>query len=281
VTAVELASAKGSPGVTTSALLLAALLPGSVLVEADPAGGDLRTCLTDPTGQPLRPEIGVVSLLAAHRTAQHMVHGAADRSLLAHAQQLPGDLPVLVGPGSAAHADALLPAWPQLAAAVAAHPGLALVDVGRLDPQHTGSWALVDQCALTVFVTVASVSAVAHCRDLLTALRSRRRPAGVLVIGSAAEQQQVHEALAPHGAGWVGRLTRDPDAAGQLLSGVWSRRLDRSPLLTAGRRVAAELHEQLLLAEGSARETQHISGVDGLAPSWAPTRAEATAGVPS
>jgi hypothetical protein len=242
MTAVCLVSAKGSPGVTTCALLLTALLPGSVLVEADPAGGDLRARLSDPTGQPLRPDVGVVSLLAAHRTVQ----GSADRELLAHAQQLAGGLPVLVGPGSPAQAAALAPVWPQLGSAVTAHAGLVLLDLGRLDPQHTGSWTLVDACPLTVVVTAASVAAVGHARDLLATLAARGRTlaarAGVLVIGSEADRRQVSEAF---GAGWTGRLPHDPDAARQLLAGLWSARLDRSPLLTVGRRLAAELHALL------------------------------------
>ena len=44
MSALALVSAKGAPGVTTSALLLAAVWPSpSVLVEADWAGGDLRS----------------------------------------------------------------------------------------------------------------------------------------------------------------------------------------------------------------------------------------------
>jgi hypothetical protein len=259
-TPVALVSAKGAPGVTTSALLLTVLLPGTVLVEADPAGGDLRSALNDPAAAPLRADVGLVSLLAAHRTAS----GPADRGLLAHAQALPGGLPLLVAPGSPAQADALAPSWPQLAATVRAHPGLVLLDLGRLP--HPASWQLVDACVMTIVVSRPSVPAVAHTRDLLTVLRARRVVAGLLVIGSEREQREVTEALsgaadrsgdggAGTGPAWVGRLPHDSEAAAQLLAGTWGRRLDRSPLLAAGRRTARDLHDTLLAARNAARSS--------------------------
>lgn len=246
-TPVALVSAKGAPGVTSSALLLTVLLPCTVLVEADPSGGDLRAALTDPAAPPLRADVGLVSLLAAHRATS----GPADRGLLAHAQSLPGGVPVLVGPGSPAQADALAPSWPQLAATVRVHPGLVLLDLGRL--LQPASWQLVDACVMTIVVTEATVPAVAHTRDLLTVLRNRRGAAGLLVIGSERGHREVTDAVsgvagASMGLAWSGRLPHDPEAAGQLMAGVWDRRLDRSPLLAAGRRTARDLHETLLAA---------------------------------
>src|SRR5689334_4122758 len=108
--AVALLSAKGSPGVTTSAVLLAAVWAGgATLLEADPAGGDLRTLFHDPTGQPLRPDLGVVSLLTAQIAAQASTDGSspATTSLSAHSQALPGGLPVVLGPSTVAQVEAL------------------------------------------------------------------------------------------------------------------------------------------------------------------------------
>src|SRR5918995_4479796 len=57
-----LLSAKGAPGVTTAALCLAAAWPGgAVVVEADPAGGDLE-CWCGPLG-----EAGLVDLVTRAR----------------------------------------------------------------------------------------------------------------------------------------------------------------------------------------------------------------------
>ena len=47
---IALASVKGSPGVTTTCLVLAAAWPGQrrLIIEADPAGGDLGPWLGLP-----------------------------------------------------------------------------------------------------------------------------------------------------------------------------------------------------------------------------------------
>ena len=271
-TAVALVSATGAPGVTTSALLLTALRPAAVLVEADPAGGDLRANLTDPTGRPLRADLGVVSLLAAHRTAS----GPADRALLAHAQHLPGGLPLLIGPGSPAQADALAPSWAQLTAAIGGHAGLVLVDAGRLH-QHPGSWQLVGACALTVVVTRATVPAVAHTRDLLAVLRARGVTAAVLVVGTEREHRDVTDALTTGAASpvrWVGRLPNDSDAARELLHGAWSRRLDRSPLLAGGRRAARQLHDTLHAVTSPRTDPALAAGAAGSAVPYPPEPAQ-------
>lgn len=88
---VTLVSAHGSPGVTTTALALAACWPEPhrcLLVEADPFGGVIaaRYGLTDTPG---------LSTLAAHSR-----RGLDATVVEEHVQRLPGGLPVLVGPSS-------------------------------------------------------------------------------------------------------------------------------------------------------------------------------------
>ena len=260
---VALVSAKGAPGVTTTALLLSVLLAGSVLVEADPAGGDLRCSLAAAADPPLRADLGVVSLLASHRTG--LGSDPAGSSLLQHAQVLPGGQPVLVGPGTRRQASALAPAWPQLAHAVRAHPGLVLLDLGRCDT-HTPSWSLVEACAMTLVVTRAHLAAVAHTRDLLGQLRQRSMRCGLLVIGTERQHRDATDALGgrdtrdplgdrgahANSLAWTGRLPDDPPSAAQLLGGEWTRRLDRSPLLAYGRRTAASLRDALVTAHTAA-----------------------------
>ncbi len=238
MTAVALAGAKGAPGVTTSALLLAAVWPvPPLLVEGDPAGGDLRCWLSDADGLPLRPDAGVVSLLSAHA-----VGGAlADRSLLAHAQHLSGGLAVLVGPGNPAQSEALRGQWPLLAAALAAHHGDAIVDAGRTDGGDPTQLQLLRTADRVLVVAASTVASLAHSRDLLVSLSRQGIDAELLLVGSAADRDDAARAL---GAS-VHLLPRDPDAACALTGGRWGRRLDRSPLLAAGRRLAATLHEQL------------------------------------
>lgn len=86
---IALASIKGSPGVTTFALALAAHWPGDtrrVLIECDPAGGDIAPRF----GLTLSP--GLISLAAEARRDPDL------EGIWRHAQKLPGGLPVVVGP---------------------------------------------------------------------------------------------------------------------------------------------------------------------------------------
>lgn len=232
---LALVSAKGAPGVTTSALLLAAVWPSpSVLVEADWAGGDLRSWLTDEHHRPLRGDVGVVSLLAA----QHRTGVLADRDLLGHAQALAGGLPVLIGPGSPAQTDALRGQWPQLATAALAHPGDVLLDVGRLTRPIPEQLKLLHAGHVLV-VCRSTAASLAHTRDLLTRLRGSGLHPQLLLLGSPTDRDDVSQAL----QATTHQLPLDPAAATALMAGQWNRKLDRSPLLAAARRLAAILHE--------------------------------------
>jgi MinD-like ATPase involved in chromosome partitioning or flagellar assembly len=241
--AIALVSAKGSPGVTTSAILLAAVWPsGAALLEADPAGGVVRALFTDPTGQSLRPDRGVVSLLTADQTA-------AATELLAHSQQIPGGLPVVLGPSNASQVEALRPPWPRLANVIsdqATAGGTVIVDAGRLgDPSSLAlTVPLLRSCTTTLVVTRASVTALAHARDLLSLLRDVAIPTGLLLIADARNRTDVAQAL-DLALDEVHLLPHDP-AAAAALTGPWTRRLDRSQLLTAARAVAAALANAML-----------------------------------
>ena len=74
---IALASVKGSPGVTSAALALAAVWPNPVvLVEADPSGGDLTyRCRLSP-GAVIESRSGLVGLAAAVRS--HAGHESRD-----------------------------------------------------------------------------------------------------------------------------------------------------------------------------------------------------------
>lgn len=97
---LSLLSAHGSPGVTTTALALAATWPEHrrcLLVEADLCGGVIAARY----GAGDTP--GVASLAAAARSG-----GLTDELVWEHVQRLPGGLPVLVGPPSPDEAYAVL-----------------------------------------------------------------------------------------------------------------------------------------------------------------------------
>jgi len=121
---VGVASVKGSPGVSTLALGIAAGWPaaGVVLVEADPDGGDLAARF----GR--HPDPGLLSFVAAVRS------GATAHLLRGHAQRLPLDVDAVLAPpgagaSAAVHALALGGAGMLRAAAREAS---VVVDVGRL-----------------------------------------------------------------------------------------------------------------------------------------------------
>ena len=280
MTVMALVSAKGAPGVTTSALLLAALWPATAcLLEADPAGGDLRSWQTDADRPPLRPDLGVLSLLAAHRTGAGAGAGAADRSVLAHTQLLPGGLPVLVGAGSPAQHAALAPSWPlvlptlqQDRATATGGSSAVIVDAGRLlpDPQQR---QLLATAALVLLVCRPTVSSVAHTRDTLDSLRGSVANVGVLVIGSPTDRDQTRQVLDVDERCVIAALPDDPVAA-RALAGEWTRKLDRSPLVAAGRRLAADLHSRLSIAPLPPQASAPAAHTPGASPTGAGVLAE-------
>lgn len=244
--AVAVVSAKGSPGVTTSAVLLAAVWPGgATLLEADPAGGDLRTLFDDPTRPPLRPDLGVVSLLTAQAALPSDVVEGAGSALMEHSQRLPGGLPVVLGPSTAAQVEALRTHWgvlPELLTRSLQAGGTFVVDAGRLsDPSSMAlTLPLFRVCDTALIVTRATVTAASHTRELLTLLRQIGIPAQVLLIGDERDAPDMARALDVT-AGDLLLLPDDPVSAAAL-TGPWTRRLDRSRLLTAARLAAGTLY---------------------------------------
>lgn len=245
--AVALVSAKGSPGVTTTSLLLAAVWPGgATLLEADPAGGDLRTQFSDPTGQPLRADRGVVSLLTAQAPLSSSVGSGADDlsgRLREHSQPLPGGLPVVLGPSNASQVEALRPQWARLADILRDGPSTnsVVVDAGRLsDPSSLAlTLPLLRTCDVTVVVARATVTSLSHTRDLLGLLAQVGIPTRLLLIADPRDTVDVAQALGI-AADLMQILPEDP-ASAAALTGPWNRKLDRSRLLVAARRVAAAL----------------------------------------
>jgi MinD-like ATPase involved in chromosome partitioning or flagellar assembly len=107
---VAFASAKGSPGVTTTAAALGSVWPADVVVaDMDPAGGDLALRLRAPQERPLDPERGLLSLAAAAR------RGLEPGEIAAHTQTTDGGLDVLTGVSSPEQVTGIGPVWPAVA----------------------------------------------------------------------------------------------------------------------------------------------------------------------
>jgi MinD-like ATPase involved in chromosome partitioning or flagellar assembly len=152
---IALASVKGSPGVTTTCLALAAAWPAQrrLIIEADPAGGDLGPWLGLP------PAPGLTGLAAAAR------HDHSSDVAWQHACELGGGLHLVIAPAGAEQASACLAALAQNAdtifASLAAGPDTVIADLGRLDP---GSPALpiAAQADITLLMVRPRVSELSH-----------------------------------------------------------------------------------------------------------------------
>ncbi|WP_230423824.1 hypothetical protein [Streptomyces radicis] len=258
---IALAADKGAPGVTTTAVALAALWPRRVLLaETDPAGGDLVYRSVGEGGRPLDPGTGMLSLAATAR------RGIAAEQLWDHAQRVSGGLDVLVGLAASDQAGGLAGQWGALGRAFAElaqspHQDAAadvLADCGRLD---AGSplLALLPHAAVLLLVSRVRPESIAHVRDRAAALRTKLHGQGrgtaqlalprigVLLIADAQSggriAGQVNEMLIASGSGSsvVGLIAEDAVGAEQL-AGRRRGRLDRSLLVRSARKVVADLH---------------------------------------
>lgn len=240
---LSIASAKGSPGATTAAHVLAAVWPRDVrLAELDPAGSDLMYRLRTQTGQPIDSARGLVSLAAAVRRESSAALGD-------HLTVVEGGLEVLIGLGRPDQAAAIGAGWAAVAQSLR-RPVDVIADVGRLTP---GAPSLAVALASDRLLVVArpGVDQYGHLRERLrwiaeeTAHRAERPDLGVLLIAPWKERHEA-EALNRllHSGGLdvpvVGVLAHD-DAAADALSGRRPRPLDRTLLVRSARELAAGL----------------------------------------
>lgn len=258
---IAIAADKGSPGVTTAAVALAAVWPRRVLLaEADPAGGDLVYRAAGAHGGVLNPNSGLLSLAATAR------HGLAAEQLWDHAQPLVGGLDVLVGLGGAEQAAGLAGLWPMLGQAfamLAQSPNGAadvIADCGRIGPESP-TLELFPHAALVLLVSRTAPEQLARVRDRAGALSAKLHgsqrgaaalgypPIGVLLIADTGESTrltaQVNEMLVASqiSARVVGTLAHDP-AGAEMLSGRRRGRLDKSLLIRSARQITADVPQR-------------------------------------
>lgn len=187
---VAVASAKGAPGVTTTAVALAAVHPGpSIVADVDPAGGDLVWRYTGADGQPLDTGRGLLSLAAVAR------HGRAE--LAPHLQTIAGGLPVLAGVTAPEQVTGLGPVWPQLAHTLGTQAGAdVFADCGRVTAGSPAMPVLLAADAV-VLVTRAQVEQLAHLRERVRVLADQsgagtvRPPVGVVVVAAEKDHAPV------------------------------------------------------------------------------------------
>ena len=227
-------SAKGSPGVTTSALALTlcwhhATGRTALLVEADPAGGDIAA--------------GYLRGSAAAHDGHAAVAAARDlevaEAVLAQALRLDDTGHALLLTGGAA----VIPAQLRTGLAdLAARPGLdVLIDLGRIRETPTAQAPQVD---VLLVVLRSSLRSVAGTRDRTAAVCASvpRDQVGLLVVGERRPYDAAEIATAL-GCPVVGSLAWDPTAAEVLSEGAaQSWRFARSALMRSASALAREVH---------------------------------------
>jgi MinD-like ATPase involved in chromosome partitioning or flagellar assembly len=244
MTLVAVASAKGSPGVTTLASALAAVWPRrAILAECDPAGSDLALRLRDPVGGWLARDRGLLALATLPQVDDGGGDGVAAEACL---QTVAGGIEVLLGVPSCLHAAALTGSWSRLGSQLSTWPDADVVaDCGRIWPDAP-QLPVVTAADLVLLLTTASPEAIAHTRSVLALLRrdlSEHRVAVVVVapepVGHVAHH--VDEALADGGCPErvLAIVANDPRAAAAM-AGIPTRGLDRSALIHSVRRLAQQ-----------------------------------------
>lgn len=232
-TIVHLTSAHGAPGVTTTAMLLAAAWPGSIVVEADPAGGVIGA------RHDLGAEPGLMSLAGVLR------HGPADVALDDHAQRLAGGVDVVCAPPSGEHVASALRriATRDVANVLRLCGRPLLVDGGRAQPGPIGH-DLMPHADLVVWFCRSDLAELAVLRRRMAQCGGQRV---VLVGEDPYDATEVSHAL---GGVDVSAVPFDCGAAAVVTRAAPRRRLRRSRL----RRTVADLIGVLLedLAAGTA-----------------------------
>jgi MinD-like ATPase involved in chromosome partitioning or flagellar assembly len=272
VALVALASIKGAPGVTTSAIALASVWPAArplVVVEVDPAGGDLAA------RRSLSAQPSVVSLAAAVRRD----HSRREARLLDHCQDLPGGLHVVAGTPAPAEmlaaVDVVADALPLLAADAAVD---VLADCGRLDSatlltpagepgsaRATALQRLLSSADLVLVVSRGELADLSHVQAWLPSLRSLNQSAVLLLVGKLSwHAAEVGAAL---GADVLSHLPEDR-AGGDVVGGRSHRGgVGHLPLLRAARHAADRIIERLPEIARSSADDARVAGheFDGVA----------------
>lgn len=189
---------KGSPGASTLALLLAATHPSRpLLVEADPAGGDLAQRLFAGTGRTHPAGANLLALASDSRKGAHA------RMVAEHAAITALGVPLVEGLSNADQQAGLAPLWPSLVAALSASEDDVIADLGRVSTTHPG--LAVAASARHILIAVRP-----HLEELL---RLRDRLHHLLAVAAGDDQRVTVVVVARDKAG-----RRDQDAASQVLA---------------------------------------------------------------
>ena len=197
-------SSRGSPGVTTAAVGVAACWRDATVVEADGDGGVVAARFG------LAREPGVLS----------MAHRSTANALDAHAQVTPIGVRVVVGPESAAATNAAWHAAGHAIAACIADAGRdapVVIDAGRLRLGGAALEVLAGSCGLVALFGRPDAGDVASSAPVAAQLADGGYRWGVVVAGDG--PYAAEEVAAVLAADLLGVVPFDPRAAAGLWSG--------------------------------------------------------------
>lgn len=242
---IAVGSLKASPGATTLALALADRWPADggdpLVVEADPAGGDLGARFGLLAGGR-----GLVTLAAAGR------RGGGQRSAEDHAHHLPGGLEVIPAPAGAEQASQVLGeleggGWSLLWSAARTGGRTVIVDCGRLDPWSPAGVALRAADVLLLVVR-ARDDELSHLAARMQVVQGWGVPAWFIVVVAQPHQTpeyRVREIARVLGSRVLGPVPYDTTAAEvlagrrQTRTGIGRSKLGRTVAGIAGHLAAA------------------------------------------
>lgn len=272
-----LVSAKGAPGTTTTALLLAALWPRDcVLVDADPMGGDIGLRLPSESGAPLRTDAGLLRLLPAAR------RGLSPDVVLGHCQEAQGGQLVITGLEGPEQASAVSSLWDELGQSFAGMPDHdVFADAGQAHT-NVSTLPMLRRAAAVVFVVQPTVTSVVHTRQRVAALLPEltgpdgRAPLLGFVVAEASktrssdtETTAVEVQSALESLRFFGAIAHD-SASVRMFEGSPQRHPERSLLVRSGSTVVSAIADALdvqpAVPDGPLTETEPANAGPSAAP---------------
>jgi hypothetical protein len=245
---IAMVSAKGSPGVSTAALACTLTWPApTLLVEADPAGGDLLAGYLSRYELPT--DRGILPLAGA------AVRGAAEYEFAGQLIDL--DSPrqqrmVLPGISDPTQSASLQPGWGRLGEFFASLTPTVIADCGRLVAPHPPIPLLACADLVLIVVRPQSIRSVSPVVPAIARLR-RELPEeegslGLLLVGDGLTPKELSKNL---GVPVLGRLAWDPATAAGLCGEGKGRK--RGPLM----RSASATYKQVHAALGTRRHVNN------------------------
>lgn len=226
---IALVSAKGSPGVTTAALSLAASTgDATLMVEIDPSGGSIE-CWTGTTSEPglLRVASGLRRSLEAD-----VVIGAI--------RTVPSGVSVVHAPTSGILAESTIAAiGERMTIAMAESNRVVILDAGRWCRSQSTARRVIG-CDAVAIVCQPTLSGVESARALIEPIQAVTGQAPVLLL-IGERPYSAAEVSAATGVMVIGVLPWDPGSVNTLLTSGTSRGWSRSRLARSACTVLANL----------------------------------------